>query len=189
MVTPTHILHGYLAVLLVERAAELILSERNARASLAAGGVEYGRGHYRTMVLVHLAFLVACAVEPVLQPRPWTLELALSALAVALLAMGLRWWAVTTLGVRWSTRVVVIPDAPPVTGGPYRWLRHPNYLAVTVELLAVPLVAGALWTAMLAAFANAALLAVRIRAEERALGDGWARAFDGRPWLLPRKRP
>jgi methyltransferase len=75
-----------------------------------------------------------------------------------------------------------------VTGGPYRWLRHPNYLAVTVELLAVPLMAGALWTAACFALANAALLAVRIRAEEQALGDGWARAFLSRPRLVPGRR-
>jgi methyltransferase len=188
MVTPVHLLHGYLAVLVVERLAELVLSERNARASLAAGGVESGRGHYLIMVMVHLAFLASCAVEPVLSPRPWPVAGALAALGVALLAMALRWWTVTTLGPRWSTRVVVLPGAPPVTGGPFRWARHPNYLAVTVELLAVPLVAGALWTALLATLANAALLAVRIRAEERALGEAWARAFEGRPSLIPGRR-
>jgi methyltransferase len=188
MVTPTALLHGYLAALAVEREVELYLSERNARASLARGGVEVGRGHYLSMVVVHTAFLAACAVEPVLWPRPWPLAVSLAALAVALLAMALRWWAVAALGPRWSTRVVVLPGAPPVTGGPYRWLRHPNYLAVTVELLAVPLIAGALWTAVLAAFANAMLLAVRIRTEEQALGDAWASAFEGRPRLLPGRR-
>jgi methyltransferase len=189
VVTPTAILHGYLAALVVERLVELRLSERNARAALAAGGIESGQGHYPTLVMVHLAFLAGCAAEPVLRPRPWPVAAALAALAVALLAMALRWWTVATLGPRWSTRVVVLPGAPPVTGGPYRWVRHPNYLAVTVELLAVPLVAGALWTALIAAVANAALLAIRIRAEERALGEGWARAFEGRPRLVPGRRP
>jgi methyltransferase len=188
MVTPTALLHGYLLALAAERGLELVLSERNARAALAGGGVEAGRGHYLAMVAVHAAFLAACAVEPVLWPRPWPLAASLGALAAALLAMALRWWAVATLGPRWSTRVVVLPGAPPVTGGPYRWLRHPNYLAVTVELLAVPLMAGALWTAAGFALANAALLAVRIRAEEQALGDGWARAFDSRPRLVPGRR-
>jgi methyltransferase len=189
MVTPALLLQAYLVALLAERGAELALSERNARATLARGGVEAGRGHYLPMVAVHVAFLVGCAAEPMLRPRPWPLPAALVALAVALLAMALRWWAVATLGSRWSTRVVVLPGAPPVTGGPYRWLRHPNYLAVSVELLAVPLIAGALWTALLATLANAALLAIRVRVEEQALGPGWAQAFQARPRQVPGRRP
>jgi methyltransferase len=102
---------------------------------------------------------------------------ALVALAAALLAQGLRWWAVVSLRGRWTTRIVVLPGATPVTGGPYRWLRHPNYLAVVVELLAVPLIGGAVVTAAAATLGNAALLAVRIPAEERALGAAWAAAF------------
>ncbi|GAC1595005.1 MAG: hypothetical protein NVS4B10_03180 [Myxococcales bacterium] len=82
-------------------------------------------------------------------------------------------------------RVIVVPGEPPVTGGPYRFVRHPNYAAVVLELAAVPLIHGAFWTAALFSCANAALLAVRIRAEERALGGDWARAFADRPRLLP----
>jgi methyltransferase len=188
MVTPTVLLQGYLLALAAERVVELVVSSRNAGRALARGGVESGRGHYPAMVATHLAFLAGCAVEPVLRPRPWPLAAALAALAIAVLAMALRWWTVVTLGPRWTTRVVVVPGAPPVTVGPYRWLRHPNYLAVTVELLAVPLVAGALWTAALATLANAGLLLVRIREEERALGEGWAQAFEGRPRPHPGSR-
>jgi methyltransferase len=108
---------------------------------------------------------------------------------VALLAQGLRWWAIATLGPRWSTRIVVLPGAPPVTDGPYRFLRHPNYLAVVLELAAVPLIGGALVTAAAASLGNAFLLAVRIRAEERALGPEWGRAFGSLGRLLPRGRP
>lgn len=177
MPTPAALLHGYLALLLLERAAELVVSSRNARRQLAAGAVEVGRGHYPAMVAFHAGFLVACAAEPVLWPRPWPAAAALAALAAALLAQALRWWAVASLRGRWTTRIVVRPGAPPVTAGPYRWLAHPNYLAVALELLAVPLVGGALVTAAVATLGNAALLAVRIPAEERALGEGWARAF------------
>ncbi|MBK9518650.1 MAG: hypothetical protein IPO09_15115 [Anaeromyxobacter sp.] len=183
---PTALLLGALALLAVERGVELVISNRNARRALAAGGVEAGRGHYPAMVLFHAAFLVACAAEPLLWPRAWPMGASLAALAAALLAQGLRWWAVTTLGGRWTTRVVVLPDAPPVTGGPYRFVRHPNYLAVVLELAAVPLVGGALLTAALFTLGNAALLSVRIPAEERALGAAWARAFAGRARLLPR---
>jgi methyltransferase len=183
MPAPAALLHGYLALLALERLAELRLSSRNAARALAAGGVEAGRGHYPAMVLFHAAFLGACALEPLLWPRPWPPAASAAALACALLAMALRWWAVHTLGGRWTTRVVVLPGAAPVTGGPYRWLTHPNYLAVTLELLAVPLIGGAVVTAAAATLGNAALLAVRIPAEERALGAPWARAFgrDGAP--------
>jgi methyltransferase len=177
--TPAALLHGYLVLLVAERLVELRVSSRNAARQLAAGGVESGRGHYPAMVLFHALFLAACAAEPLLAPRPWSLAASLAALAAALLAQGLRWWAVVALGGRWTTRIVVVPGAPPVTGGPYRWLTHPNYLAVAVELLAVPLVGGAVLTAVAATLGNAALLAVRIPAEERALGESWARAFKG----------
>jgi methyltransferase len=181
MPDPALILRAYLVLLLVERAVELLVSRRNARRALAAGGVEVGRGHYPAMVLFHGTFLLACAVEPALWPQAWPPAAAALALAAALLAQGLRWWAIATLGGRWSTRIIVVPGAPPVVGGPYRFLPHPNYLAVAVELLAVPLIGGAVFTAALATLGNAAMLAVRIPAEERALGQGWARAFGRGP--------
>jgi methyltransferase len=167
---PVPLLHGYLLLLLVERLVELRLSERNRRRALAAGGSETGLGHYPAMVLFHAAFLVACAVEPLLWPRAWPLEVAVASLGVALLAMGLRWWAVASLGERWTTRIVTWPGRPLVTRGPYRLLRHPNYLAVVLELAAVPLIGGAVLTAAAATAGNLLLLAVRIPSEERALG-------------------
>jgi methyltransferase len=180
-------LHAYLALVALfaaERGVELVLSTRNARRLLARGGVEVGRGHYPPMVLLHAALLVACAAEALAFPAPppaW----ALLAAAGALLAQALRWWSIATLGERWTTRIVVLPGAPPVTGGPYRRLRHPNYLAVVVEFLCLPLAYGSWRTAALFSAANGLLLAVRIRAEERALGDAWGRAFRGRPRLVP----
>jgi len=189
MSAPHLLLLGWLALLVVERGLELLRSRRNVRAALAAGGVEVARGHYPAMVLFHAAFLVGCAVEPFLAPRPWPLAAALAALAAAALAQGLRWWAVLTLGPSWSTRIVVRPGAPPVTGGPYAFVRHPNYLAVTLELLAVPLIGGALYTAGAAMLGNALLLSLRIPAEERALGERWARAFGARGWGPDGRRP
>jgi methyltransferase len=183
MPTPRLLLLGWLLLLVVERGLELLRSRRNVRAALAAGGVEAGRGHYPAMVAFHAAFLAGCAVEPFLAPRPWPLAAAIGALLVAALAQGLRWWAVLTLGPSWSTRIVVVPGVPPVTGGPYALVRHPNYLAVTVELLAVPLIGGAVLTAALATLGNALLLSLRIPAEERALGAPWARAFAARAGL------
>jgi len=183
------LLHSYLFLLAAERAVELVVSTRNARRLLAAGGQESGRRHYPAMVAFHSLFLLAAFVEPLLWPAAWVAgwpaAAALAALGAALLAQALRWWAVASLQGRWTTRVIVLPGAPPVTGGPYRFLRHPNYLAVVVELAVVPLIGGAVVTALLATLGNALLLAVRIPAEERALGQGWARAFASRPRLVP----
>jgi methyltransferase len=138
------------------------------------------------MVAFHASVLLACAVEPILWPKSWPTTAAVAALTVALLAQALRWWAIATLGRRWSTRIIVLPGAPPVVGGPYRLMAHPNYLAVAAELLAVPLIGGALVTAAVAALGNGLLLALRIPAEERALGLAWARAFGRAP--APRSR-
>ena len=164
---------GLLLAVVAERAVELGVSGRNARRLLARGAVEAGRGHYPAMVAFHAALLLACAAEPALLPGRWPPAAAWGAAAAVLLAQGLRWWVVASLGGRWTTRVLVLPGAPPVRSGPYRWLRHPNYLAVAVEVLALPLATGAWRTALAATALDALLLRVRIRAEERALGPGF----------------
>ena len=176
---------GLLLLLGCERGAELVVSRRNARRALAAGGVETGRRAYAIMVAVHALFPLACAAEVLLLARPFPGAAGFAALAVALGAQALRWWAVATLGERWSTRVIVVPGAAPVTGGPYRFPRHPNYLAVVLEMAAVPLIHGAWLTAAVFSALNAALLSHRIPAEERALGAAYAEAFEGRRRLVP----
>jgi methyltransferase len=185
MVTSEGLYLCFLGLLGLERFAELLLSLRNARAARAAGAVEAGRGHYPVMVAFHSLFLLSCALEVTLAHRPFPGALGWTALAVALCAQGLRYWAVAALGVRWNTRVLVWPGVLPVTTGPYRFLRHPNYLAVVLEMLAVPLIHGAWVTAAVFSVGNALLLRVRIRAEEQALGLPWAAAFAGRPRLFP----
>ncbi len=153
----------------VQRLAELALARRNRRWLLARGGVEAGSGHYRWMVALHAAFLPACVLEVWLLERPFRPGLGGAMLALLLAAMALRYWAIATLGRRWTTRIVVLPVEPLVRRGPYRWLRHPNYLAVAVELAALPLVHGAWWTAVGFGLANGVLLRVRIGAENRAM--------------------
>jgi methyltransferase len=137
------------------------------------------------MTLLHTAFLLCAALEPGLLERAFPGTLGWVALAGALAAQALRYWAIATLGPRWNTRVIVLPDAPPVTSGPYRWLRHPNYLAVALELAAVPLIHGAWLTAVTFSLANAALLTWRIRVEEAALGQRWREAFRDRSRFIP----
>lgn len=153
----------------LERVAELVVSNRHAAWSLARGGVETGRGHYPVMVVLHTGLLVGALVEVWLRRPDTSWLLAWSSLALVLASQALRWWCIATLGRRWNTRVIVVPDLPPVVGGPYRLLRHPNYVAVVVEGLALPLVHGAWVTAAVFTVLNAVLLTVRIRVEDAAL--------------------
>ena len=162
----------YLLILAVglERLAELLVSKRNAEWSFARGAKEFGRPHYVLMVVIHTALLVGCVVEPWALHRPFLAWLGWPMLGMVALSQGLRWWCIATLGPRWNTRVIVVPDAPLVREGPYRWLHHPNYVAVVTEGIALPLVHTAWVTAVLFTVANAALLRVRLRVENTALG-------------------
>ena len=162
----------YLLILAIgiERLAELIVSKRNARWAFAHGGQEFGRGHYPVMVAVHAALLLGCVGEVWALHRPFIAWLGWPMLALVALSQVLRWWCVATLGHRWNTLVIVVPQAPLVRRGPYRWLHHPNYVAVVVEGVALPLVHTAWLTAACFTLANALLLTVRIRVENAALG-------------------
>lgn len=154
----------------VERLAEMVVSKRHAAWALARGGVESGRGHFPVMVALHTALLLGAVVEVVAADRPFVPVLGWPMLVLVVAAQALRWWCITTLGPQWNTRVIVVPGADLVAAGPYRLLRHPNYVAVVVEGLALPLVHTAWVTALAFSVLNLALLSVRIRVEERALG-------------------
>jgi methyltransferase len=153
-----------------ERILELVVSKRNAAWAFARGGVEFGQRHFPPMVVLHTGLLLACIVEVVVAERPFIPALGWPALAVALASQALRWWCIRTLGPRWNTRVIVVPGLPLVTSGPYRWLRHPNYIVVVAEGIALPLVHTAWVTAIVFTVLNAILLlAFRIPVEEKAL--------------------
>jgi methyltransferase len=154
----------------LERLAELVTARRHAAWSHQHGATEYGRGHYPVMVALHTGLLAGCIAEVAAADRPFVPALGWPMLALALAAQALRWWCIRTLGPRWNTRVIVVPGLPLVTGGPYRLMNHPNYLAVVVEGVALPLVHGAWITATLFTLANLPLLAVRLRCENLALG-------------------
>jgi len=170
MVTSASAYVGLVALVVCQRLAELRLSRGNAGKAFARGGVEYGRGHFPAMAVLHAAFLCSCVLEVALLRRPFPGTLGWIALGGFLLAQGLRYWAIASLGDRWNVRVIVVPGEAPVMRGPYRFLRHPNYLAVAVEMVALPLVHGAFLTAIVFSTLNAALLRLRIRTEELALG-------------------
>lgn len=160
---------GLIALTAIERLVELVVSTRNARWSMARGGVEHGFGHYPVMVVIHTGLLLGCVVEVLVADRPFLPALGLPMIAVAIGCQLLRWWCITTLGPRWNTRVIIVPGLPRVVDGPYRWMNHPNYVAVVAEGLALPLIHTAWITAATFTIANAALLAWRIRVEDQAL--------------------
>jgi methyltransferase len=155
----------------VERVAEIVVAQRNRGLSRQRGGVEFGAGHYPVMVALHTALLAGCLLEPVALHRPFIPVLGWSMLAIVIAAQALRWWCITTLGYQWNTRVIVRPGAARVTGGPYRFLPHPNYVAVIAEGVALPLVHTAWITALLFSVLNAVLLRTRIHVENAALAS------------------
>ncbi len=177
-----------LSILVIERIFELDLARRNARRAFEQGAVEVGQTHYRVMVAMHTLFIASCTTEAIVFPTHLPPAVAWVALGAELCAQLLRYWAVTTLGERWNTRIIVNPQAMPVTSGPYRFMRHPNYLAVVIEIAAVPMIGGAIVTAIIFSIANALMLAVRIPAEERAMGQHYQGLFSSRSRFIPRVR-
>lgn len=157
------------ALVVLERLTELVTSKRNAAWSFARGGVETGRRHFPVMVALHTAFLVGLLVEAFVRRPEVPAALAWSMLVLVLAAQALRGWCIATLGPRWNTRVIVVPGLPPVRSGPYRLLAHPNYVAVVVEGVALPLLHACWITAVVFTVLNAALLVVRLRVENAAL--------------------
>lgn len=155
----------------LERLAELVVSKRNRAWSRAHGGGEFGKSHYPVMVVLHTGLLAGCLVEAMALHRPFIPALGSLMLAIVLAAQGLRWWCIATLGRQWNTRVVVVPGAARVASGPYRFLSHPNYVAVVAEGAALPLVHTAWVTALVFSVLNAALLRTRIRVEDAALAS------------------
>jgi methyltransferase len=164
---------AFLAFYALQRGAELVISARHERVLRARGGREYGREHYPWLVLLHTLFPLAIAAEVLMldvHPGRW----APAWFALWLTAQFVRLECIRTLGVRWTARVIVLPGEPPIRRGIYRWLRHPNYVAVATELLAAPLMLGAWRTAILFTLANALAMRARIRCEEHALATAVA---------------
>ena len=148
----------------LERIAELIYANRNTRALLRAGGQEIGRAHYPLIVLLHLAWLVSVYVFADKDAPPVWGWIAFYAALQAL-----RYWAIASLGPYWTTRIITLPSAPLVTRGPYRFMRHPNYLVVILEITALPLAFNELQVAVIFSWFNAILVAWRVWIETKAL--------------------
>ncbi len=158
------------ALVVLQRLLELALARHNERRARAKGAVERGRGHYPFIVGLHSLWLVSTLAEGLLRgpelPVYWPV-----AFALFLLVQPLRYWAIFSLGESWNTKILVVPGTKPVRSGPYRYLDHPNYVVVVVEILTFPLIFGAWLTALVFTVLNAAVLRVRIKEENRALRE------------------
>ena len=154
-----------LTLVTLQRLMELVLALRNTRILIAHGGIEIGAGHYPLIVALHTAWLAG------LWALAWNRPIDLALLGVFAGLQALRLWVLASLGERWTTRIIIVPGLPLVRKGPYRFLRHPNYLIVAAEILILPLAFGLTAYAVLFSALNAVMLAVRIRTENRALQD------------------
>jgi methyltransferase len=185
--TTSQVFVAFVVLVALQRLAELRLSRRNERRLRELGAREHASGHFVAMQLLHTLWLVSVILEVIwLQPR---FQLWVSAPAALCFGIGqcLRYAAIRALGRRWSVRIFTVPGAPPIAEGVYRYLRHPNYLGVVLEIAALPLMHSAWRSALVFSFANAVLLAVRIRKEEQALsGNG---GYDEALGPLPRFWP
>jgi methyltransferase len=159
-VTPAAVI---LALVTLQRAGELILSRSNTQKLLARGAIEIAPGHYPLIVAVHAGWLISLWVFGHDQ------SVNMPGLLLYLVVQGFRFWVMWTLGSRWTTRIIVLPEQPLISAGPYRFLSHPNYAVVTAEIAVLPLALGLPLLAAIFTILNAAVLTIRIRAENRAL--------------------
>lgn len=152
----------------LQRIMELYIAKGNERWMKENGGIEYGRSHYPWIVVMHVGFFLVLIMEVVLfdkgLSRNWMLWGTLF-----LVAQAIRIWALTSLGKYWNTKIIVIPNATAVSKGPYKFIKHPNYVIVAIEILVIPLLFNAYFTAGLFTLLNLSMMAIRIPAEERAL--------------------
>jgi methyltransferase len=185
-----HLYFALLAAVGAGRLAELHLSRRNRRRLIEAGARPAPDPAYPWIVALHTGILAGAGFEAALLDRPLVPPLAATAGIAVAAANLLRWWAVRSLRGQWNARILAPPGLTVSSGGPYRWIRHPNYAALLVELAALPLIHGAWWTAAVGTACHALVLRKRIAAEEPILATmpGYAAVMGGKPRFVPRLR-
>jgi methyltransferase len=160
----------FAVIIVVQRLVELFIAKRNEAWMKSQGAIEFGSSHYPYIVVMHLLFLICFMIEVMwLQKKPsdfWPILL-----GVFIVVQAGRVWALASLGRYWNTKIIVLPNAHPVKCGPYRYIKHPNYLIVAIELLVIPLMFNAFFTAIIFSLLNIVVLSIRIPAEERALAQ------------------
>ncbi|WP_456274293.1 isoprenylcysteine carboxyl methyltransferase family protein [Bacillus sp. AK031] len=158
------------AVIAIQRIVELFIAKSNERWLKGQGGVEYGQRHYKLMVTIHVLFFVSLLVEGSAGGESLN-EYWVILFAAFLLTQAGRVWVITSLGRFWNTKIIVLPQADVVAKGPYKFMKHPNYFIVTIELIVIPLMFNAYWTLFIFALLNQFILSVRIPLEEKALSE------------------
>ncbi|MEN6413111.1 MAG: isoprenylcysteine carboxylmethyltransferase family protein [Veillonellales bacterium] len=157
------------AIIICQRAVELYIANRNRKAVIKLGALEYGAGHYYMFFILHTSWILGWILECYV--NGWTINRYWYIWGILLInAQILRYWCIISLGNYWNTRILVIPGNKPLRTGPYRFVKHPNYIAVAIEMLSIPLLCNAIFTAVLASLCNALLLlCIRIPEEEKAV--------------------
>ena len=154
----------FISFFILQRLSELFISKRNEKWLLSQGAVEYGRNHYPYMIALHTLFIVSLITEYILRggtPISWVF------LAIFLCVLSFKYWALSSLGKYWNTKIYRVPGVYPVKKGPYKVLKHPNYMEVVCEIAVIPLVFHLYYTAIIFTILNAAMLTVRISVENK----------------------
>jgi methyltransferase len=170
------------------RLGELIISRRNQRKMRSEGATRVAEPRFPWMVILHIAVFVAAGAEVIFLHRTFIPALAIAMFALFLLSNVLRWWVMASLKSHWNVQVMDSARLGVVSTGPYRWVRHPNYVAVFVELVSLPLIYSAWITAIFAAIGNAWVLHNRLAVEDKMLlaNPDYRAAMGGKPRFLPK---
>ncbi len=166
-----YIFYAFILAIACQRILEVFVSHRHEKALIALGGREHAPEHFIFMKLIHIGWLISMVLEAYVFERPFYWFIFLPALMLTSMGQALRYATMTTLKDRWTVRIMTIPDAPPVTEGIFRYVRHPNYIGVVLEIMAIPMLHSAYLTALIFSILNGLLLMVRISAEEKALRE------------------
>lgn len=158
----------FITLVILQRIVELRIAKKNEKWMKANGGFEIGQKHYKYIVLVHVMFFISLIFEVTVLDKSVS-SLWLLFLLFFTLAQALRVWSLLSLGRFWNTKIIIVPNVNIISKGPYKFIRHPNYLVVVIELLVIPLIFNAFWTAILFSVLNMIVLSIRIPAEEQAL--------------------
>lgn len=156
------------SLLLVQRAAELFVARKNEKWMKDRGGIEYGNSHYRYIVILHILFLISLFSEAIFTQKGIS-QFWYIIVPIFIFTQIIRYWAVTSLGPYWNTKIIIVPDDVVVSKGPYQYIRHPNYVVVALEIIFIPLLFQAYFTSVCFTLLNILMMAIRIPAEEKAL--------------------
>lgn len=183
----TNFFYVFIFLLAIQRLFELRLSNKNEAKLLQMGGKEIGESHYVWMKALHTLWFVAMLCEVILLNRTQSLPWALAALCISLIGQIFRYMAISKLGVRWTTKIIILPNKPAICGGIFKFIRHPNYVGVMLEIAFVPLIQNAYLTALSFSILNCWLLNIRIKEEENGLksANKYSETFAHTPRFFP----